>query len=127
MADVVLDASAAVDLLLDNELGQVAGERIDGEDLHVPGHFDAEVLSALGRLHRANELTASEVEASLRDLAALPVVRHGLETLLAGAWARRSNLRLADALYVELAVNLGARLVTTDGRLAAQPQVEVLS
>lgn len=124
---MVLDASAAVDLLLDNELGQVAGERIDGEDLHVPGHFDAEVLSALGRLHRANELTASEVEASLRDLAALPVVRHGLETLLAGAWARRSNLRLADALYVELAVNLGARLVTTDGRLAAQPQVEVLS
>jgi len=92
----------------------------------VPGHFDAEVLSALGRLHRANELTASEVEASLRDLAALPVERHGLETLL-GAWGRRSNLRLADALYVELAVNLGARLVTTDGRLAAQPQVEVLS
>jgi len=123
----VLDASAAVDLLLDNELGQVVGERIDGEDLHVPGHFDAEVLSALGRLHRANELTASEVEASLRDLAALPVERHGLETLLAGAWARRSNLRLADALYVELAVNLGALLVTTDGRLAAQPQVEVLS
>ncbi|HVA43589.1 MAG TPA: type II toxin-antitoxin system VapC family toxin, partial [Acidimicrobiales bacterium] len=109
------------------ELGQVVGERIDGEDLHVPGHFDAEVLSALGRLHRANELTASEVEASLRDLAALPVERHGLETLLAGAWARRSNLRLADALYVELAVNLGALLVTTDGRLAAQPQVEVLS
>ena len=123
----MLDASAAVDLLLDNELGQVVGERIDGEDLHVPGHFDAEVLSALGRLHRANELTASEVEASLRDLAALPVERHGLETLLAGAWARRSNLRLADALYVELAVNLGALLVTTDGRLAAQPQVEVLS
>ena len=127
MADVVLDASAAVDLLLDNELGQAVGERIDGEDVHVPGHFEAEVLSVLGRLHRANELTASEVEASLQDLAALPVERHELGTLVSGAWARRLTLRLADALYVELAVNLDARRDTTDRRLAAQPQVEVLS
>lgn len=46
---MVPNASAAPDLLLDNERGEVVGEEIDGADLHVPGH---------------------------RDLAALPVERH---------------------------------------------------
>jgi predicted nucleic acid-binding protein len=33
-------------------------------------------------------------------------------------WAARDQLRLVDALYVELRTALGAALVTTDGRLA---------
>jgi predicted nucleic acid-binding protein len=38
--------------------------------------------------------------------------------LVEGAWSRRQNLRLVDALYVELALRLEAPLVTTGGRLA---------
>lgn len=53
--------------------------------------------------------------------------RHALESLLAGAWARRENLRLVDSLYVELAAQLNAPLVTTDRRLArATPLAEVV-
>jgi len=37
--------------------------------------------------------------------------------LLPGAWARRHQLRLADAVYVELAVSRGLSLITTDRRL----------
>jgi predicted nucleic acid-binding protein len=39
-------------------------------------------------------------------LAALRVHRHFMPPLLSGAWARRAELRLVDAFYVELAHQL---------------------
>lgn len=55
----------------------------------------------------------------LRQVAAAPILRHDLADLLEGAWNLRHNLRLVDALYVELAMRLEAPLVTTDSALAA--------
>lgn len=40
-----------------------------------------------------------------------------LPGLMDGAWRRRKQLRLSDALYVELADELGIALVTSDRRL----------
>jgi predicted nucleic acid-binding protein len=37
---------------------------------------------------------------------------------LRGAWARRGDTRLTDALYIELATALNTVVVTTDLRLA---------
>lgn len=108
-----------VDLLLGAPLGVAVRERLEGELAHAPAHFDAEVLSALGRLHRAGHLSARQVAARLARLEAAPVERHPIAGLGRGAWSRRANLRLADALYVELAALLGAPLLTTDGALAA--------
>ena len=61
-------------------------------------------------------------------LAALdaPIERHPVHRLVTGAWARRHQLRLADALYVELAGARGSALVTTDPRLRAVPMVDVV-
>ena len=117
MGELVVDASALVDLLLANELGQAVGRRVAGHHLHAPAHVDAEVLSALGRLHRAGDLDADDVETKLALLTSAPITRHAINDLLLGAWARRHRLRLADALYVELATMLGCHLVTTDRRL----------
>lgn len=86
--------------------------------MHAPAHFDAEVLSALGRMQRAGALTVAYVDAALEELRQVPVTRHGLSSLLAGAWSRRDILRLTDALYVELAETAGLVLLTTDERLA---------
>jgi len=127
MAEAVLDASALVDLLLDNDLGGAVRRRIAGHSLHAPAHIDAEVLSALGRLHRAGELEASTVESMLYDLAAAPIRRHPVTELLLGTWARRHQLRLVDAVYVELAVSLGSPLVTTDRRLHAAPSADLVT
>jgi len=45
-----------------------------------------------------------------------------------GAWLRRENIRLADALYVELAEQLDVPLITTDLRLArATPLAEAIT
>lgn len=126
MAEVVVDASAIVDLLLGNELGGAVRRRLEGQALHAPAHLDAEVLSALGGLHRAGDLKAEDVESRLRDLSAAPIQRHGVSELLIGTWSRRHQLRLVDALYVQLAVVLNRPLVTTDRRLHAAPSVEVV-
>jgi len=126
MAEVVVDASAIVDLLLDNELGGAVRRRLAGHALHAPAHLDAEVLSALGRLHRAGDLEAEEVESRLRDLVAAPIQRHDVSGLLIGTWSRRHQLRLVDALYVQLAVLRDLPLVTTDRRLRSAPSVHVI-
>lgn len=89
-----------------------------GCELHAPAHVDAEVLSALGRLHRAGEVSAEAVEAALRELSSAPIVRHHLADLLDGAWHARNRLRLVDALYVELGEKLDASVLSTDARLA---------
>lgn len=127
MAEVVVDASAMVDLLLDNELGGAVRRRLAGHALHAPAHVDAEVLSALGRLHRAGDLEADEVGTRLRHLTSAPIERHDVSDLLLGTWSRRHQLRLADALYVELAVSQGLQLVTTDRRLRNAPSVDVVT
>jgi predicted nucleic acid-binding protein len=126
MAEVVVDASAMVDLLLANELGGAVRRRLAGHALHAPGHLDAEVLSALGRLHRAGDLEAEDVESKLRGLVAAPIQRHDVSDLLVGSWSRRHQLRLVDALYVELAVSRDLPLITTDRRLRAAPAADVV-
>lgn len=115
---IVVDASAMVDLLSGTEKMAAVAARLHGSVWHAPAHVDAEVLSALGRLQRAGALSERDVAHHIRRLAKAPITRHALPPLLAGAWARRHAIRLADALYCELASEMGAPLVTTDLRLA---------
>jgi predicted nucleic acid-binding protein len=115
---VVLDASAAVEALLGSITGLAVRQRMRATQLHTPAHLDAEVLSALGRLHRAGDVPAGVVTTGLTELATAPIVRHPLPGLLPSAWQMRDQLRLVDALYVALSEQLGARLLTTDARLA---------
>lgn len=116
---LVVDASAMVDLLVGSPLGDPVRRRLEHHQLHAPAHFDAGVLSALGRLHRGGKLSTIAVASRLRQLAAAPILRHELAALVEGAWSLRLNLRLVDALYVELALRLEVPLVTTDSALAA--------
>ena len=121
---IVLDASAMVDLL--GGRGAARRELME-RAVHVPAHFDAEVLSALGRLRRAKLLKRDEVTAAIASLSSAPFTRHTLEDLAGGAWRRRDNLRLVDALYVELAERLRVPLLTTDAGLAsAYPGAQLL-
>jgi predicted nucleic acid-binding protein len=116
-----------VEALLGTELGLEVRMRMRGRALHAPAHMDAEVLSALARLHRAGDLPAGIVDGALEQLAAAPLHRHPLPGLLSAAWAAREQLRLVDALYVILARSLGSlALLTTDGRLASQCELAEL-
>ena len=115
---LVLDASAVVEALLGSATGLAVRRRMRATQLHAPAHLDAEVLSALARLHRANDVAAATVTTALADLLAAPIARHPLPALLNPAWQKVGQLRLVDALYVVLAEQLQARVLTTDARLA---------
>ena len=119
---LVLDASAVVDLLIRSDRGdqvRAALTRREAAELFTVAHLDAEVFSALARSHRSGQLDADEVGRLLGHLAALPARRLPITgTLLAAAWSLRSNIAARDALYVAATHALGARLVTTDTRLA---------
>ena len=118
----LVDASAVVDLLIRSDVGERVRQRLtDDPDtvLVTVAHLDAEVFSALARLHRAGDLTAGEVDELLRRLATLDVRRIPITAaLLDAAWHMRDNIAARDALYVAAARDLGCVLLTTDGRLA---------
>jgi len=117
---IVLDASAAIELLLNTPLGERVGERLGGagETLHAPHLRDVEVLHVVRRLHAGGTLGERRARQALTDLAALPVVRYSHEDLLDRAWSMRASLTAYDAMYVALAEALDATVVTCDGRLA---------
>jgi predicted nucleic acid-binding protein len=118
----VVDASAAIDLLVRSDAGERVRRRLtDDADatLVTVAHLDAEVFSGLARLHRAGELTAGEVDELLRRLTTLDMRRMPITgTLLDAAWRMRDNIAARDALYVAAARDLGCALLTTDERLA---------
>lgn len=117
-AGIVVDASAIVDLVTASPRAERIWQRLRDSDLYAPAHVDAEVLSALARLLRADQITAARAETALVQTARMPVERYALPDLLRGAWIRRDTLRATDSLYVELADRLGTVVVTTDRRLA---------
>lgn len=125
MPPVVVDASAAAELLLRTAAGERAEAALRGQRVLVPAHFDAEVFSALGRLTRAGELAEKLVEPILAELARAPFLRVPIPPLLSEAWGLRHNLALRDALYITLARRAGALVITADSRLAQAPALGV--
>jgi predicted nucleic acid-binding protein len=115
---LIIDASAMVDYLVGSPLAHGVAERLRNVEISVPAHFDGEVLSALGRLHRGGDLSEPEVEERLALTAQAPFQRHLLAPLLEGAWALHHNVRIVDALYIELAAQLDATILTTDSGMA---------
>jgi predicted nucleic acid-binding protein len=122
----VVDASVLVDLTIGGASAAASAEALAGRRLHAPAHVDLEVASALARLQRSGLLTKASTTRALNAFARAPLERHDLPPLVPGAWKRSASLRVADALYVELAHQLGARVLTIDARLARASTYAVL-
>ncbi len=118
---IVVDASAAVDWLLQTSAGRQIEERIYArkESLHAPHLLDLEVAQVLRRLVRETVISAPRAEEAIQDLMDLRVTRYPHFVFLSRIWQLRHNLSAYDAAYVVLAENLGATLVTRDARLAS--------
>ena len=118
---IVLDASAALDWLLQSSPGRLIEKRIYSrkETLHAPHLLDLEVAQVVRRLVRERIITEQRADIAIQDLLNLRIVRYPHFFLLPRVWQFRHNLSAYDAAYVALAEQLAAPLVTRDARLAA--------
>jgi len=120
---IVVDASAAVELVLNSRIGRVVATRIAPvhNSLHAPHLIDLEVAQVLRRFVTAAMISPNRGELALEAFRELDVERHAHEPFLARIWKLRSNLTAYDASYVALAEVLGATLLTCDRKLAVAP------
>jgi predicted nucleic acid-binding protein len=118
---IVLDASAAVDWLLQTGAGLKIEKRIysRNESLHSPHLLDLEVAQVLRRMVREGMISAARGEDALDDLVALRISRYPHFLFLPRIWQHRHNLSAYDAAYVVLAETLAAPLITRDARMSA--------
>lgn len=118
---IVVDASAAVDWLLQTPAGHRIEDRLYAhhESLHSPHVLDLEVTQVLRRLTRQGIISGGRAESAVRDLVDLRIRRYPHFMFLSRIWEFRNNLSAYDAAYVVLAEELKATLITRDGRLAS--------
>ena len=118
---IVLDASAAIEWLLQSPAGIKIDKRIFSvsESLHVPHLLDIEVAQVLRRYVREKTIPAQRGREALEDLNGLPLSRYPHDFLITRVWELRSTLTAYGAVYVALAEALDAPLLTCDRRLAS--------
>ena len=124
---IVLDASAAIDWLLQTGVGQRIERRIYShrESLHAPHLLDLEVAQVLRRLVREAAISAQRADQAIQDLLSLRVTRYPHFVFLPDIWRLRHNISVYDAAYVALAEKLGATLITRDSRLLSASAQEI--
>jgi len=118
---IVLDASAAIEWLLQSPAGIKIEKRLfsPSESLHAPHLLDVEVAQVLRRYVRENIISAQRGQEALEDLTDVPLSRYPHDFLIPRVWELRAALTAYDAVYVALAELLDAPLLTCDGKIAS--------
>ena len=116
----VIDASAALEVLLKTPLGMRAAPRLlsPDEPLHAPHLLDIEFVHVLRRLTQSGTLERVAAQQGLDDLSDLQLIRHSHGTLLQRIWELRLSVSAYDAAYVALSEALDMPLLTCDAKLS---------
>jgi predicted nucleic acid-binding protein len=114
----VVDASAAVELLLRTSIGLRIEPIVFRDRTLAPELLDAEVLAVIRREHLHGRLDGVRAREAIDDLAAWDLERLPHRPLLPAAWGLRNNVSAYDALYVAAAQLHNATLLTAHGPLS---------
>ena len=129
---MVLDAAAAIELLLNTSRGQALAARLADETIaiHAPHLIDVEIAQVLRRYVEHKTLSEQRASLALEHWRKLQVARYPHEPFLGGIWELRNNFSAYDSVYVALAEALSTTLLTSDQKLARAPnpgvQIELL-
>jgi predicted nucleic acid-binding protein len=125
---IVADASAILELLLNTPAAREVSRHlfVDGETIHAPHLVDVEVLQALRRHARSNEIGGTRAMQALQDYADIPIRRYPHKLLLPRIWELRHNFTAYDASYIALAETLEAQLVTCDRAMGSGHRASVI-
>lgn len=117
---IVLDASAALELLLNTATGKLIAREISSRatTLHAPHLIDLEIVQVLRRYVLMSEIPETRAMAAVNHWLQLEVTRYSHEPFIAAIWRYRNNLTAYDAAYAALAKVLDASLITCDRALA---------
>ena len=120
---IVIDASAALELLLDASGAEgISGYLGSGlPNLAAPHLIDLEVAQVLRRHVRGKAMSAERAHEVLSDWREFPVTRYGHDHLLPRISELRDNATAYDAAYLALAEALGASLITHDSKMRDIP------
>ncbi len=121
----MIDTSALIRLFVPDgpihpEIEPAFKQAANGTDWMLAPHLLlAEAANVLLRKHRRDELSMQELAAILQAIESLPIrlCEHGPLLLSACTLAKRHGLNGYDALYLALAEQHGARLITNDETL----------
>lgn len=118
---IVVDAGVLVLALTSGTAqGDAARTALNGDDVWLaPAHMPGEVLRTLHKAVLRKQLAPEDAEAAAGTATTLAieyVVPDAL--LLRTAWAWRHNVSIYDGLYVAVAAERSAAVITVDSRLA---------
>ena len=120
MTAFIVDASVGIKWFVP-EIFQADAQRLQNSayELHVPTLFDVELGSILWKKIRKGELTHPEADIILAQLPTVPLIKHAELPLLKSAvdLAVQTQRSVYDCLYLALATQLSALMVTADQKL----------
>ena len=126
MVHYVIDASVGVEYLLRTRLGEAVTELAESSRLAAPEVFDLEVLSAFRGLVLRGELSLEDALIAIGVLTDWSVERISHRDTLFATWQHYHNVSTYDAVYLAVAQNLGAEVLTADSKLTRAPKIDVL-
>ncbi len=125
MNRLVIDASVAVEYLLQTKSGLKISDIINKSFLMAPELMEVEVLSVLRRAVLLNKLKHDRALMALDDLVDWEIERIPHKILVKEAWGHRENVSAYDAFYVAAAKFYNATLITADGPLSKAPNLGI--
>lgn len=117
---IVLDASAAVEFLLNSPRGYLVGQRLlaNPSSVCAPYLLQNEVVSVLRGQVLGRVISSERAKLALDTFADLPITYFPTVPFYDQIWQWRDQVSTYDGAYVALAQVLECRVVTCDRRLA---------